>query len=74
MASQPGLGWTFAAAIPLVYAMAQPFSDVVVVPELDQARLPVLVVEDDIETRLIYEKYLRGTGFQAPPDGSIIGR
>jgi signal transduction histidine kinase/CheY-like chemotaxis protein len=67
VASQPGLGSTFAAAIPLVYAMAQPFSDVVVAPDLDQARLPVLVIEDEIETRLIYEKYLRGTGFQAVP-------
>ena len=27
--------------------------------------LPVLVIEDEIEPRLLYEKYLRGTGFQA---------
>jgi signal transduction histidine kinase/DNA-binding response OmpR family regulator len=65
VASQPGLGSTFSVDVPLVYATAQPFSEVVLAPELDQARLPVLVVEDDIETRLIYEKYLRGTGFQA---------
>jgi two-component sensor histidine kinase len=26
-------------------------------PELDQARLPVLVIEDEIEQRLLYEKY-----------------
>jgi CheY-like chemotaxis protein len=33
-------------------------------PDLDQARLPVLVIEDEIEPRILYEKYLRGTGFQ----------
>jgi len=67
VASQPGLGSTFSADIPLVYAMFQPFSEVMLVPELDQARLPVLVVEDEIEQRLLYEKYLRGTGFQVLP-------
>ena len=66
--SQPGLGSTFSAAIPLVYAAAPAASDVVLAPDaLDQNRLPILVVEDEIETRLLYEKYLRGTGFQAVP-------
>jgi len=37
---------------------------VVVAPEVDHARVPVLVIEDEIEPRLLYEKYLRGTGFQ----------
>ena len=31
--SQPGLGSTFSATIPLVYAPAQPFSDVVLAPD-----------------------------------------
>jgi CheY-like chemotaxis protein len=61
------LGSTFSASVPLVYAMFQPFSEVMLAPELDQARLPVLVVEDEIEQRLLYEKYLRGTGFQVAP-------
>lgn len=62
--SQPGLGSTFSAIIPLTYHASQSYSDVVVAPVLDQARLPVLVIEDEIEPRLLYEKYLRGTVFQ----------
>ena len=71
VASQPGLGSTFSAAIPLVYAGSQPFSDVLLAPELDQARLPVMVIEDEIEQRLLYEKYLRGSGFQVAPARSL---
>jgi signal transduction histidine kinase/CheY-like chemotaxis protein len=63
--SRPGLGSTFSACIPLVYTAAQPYSDIVLAPELDQARLLVLVIEDEIEQGLLYEKYLRGTAFQA---------
>jgi CheY-like chemotaxis protein len=43
----------------------------VVVPELDRARAPVLVIEDEIEPRLLYEKYLRGTPFQPLPARSL---
>jgi signal transduction histidine kinase/CheY-like chemotaxis protein len=69
--SQPGLGSTFSAGIPLVYGGLQPFSDVLLPPELDHERLPVLVIEDEIEQRLLYEKYLRGTGFQVAPARSL---
>lgn len=62
--SEPGIGSTFSAEIPLVYANDRSFSEVVLAPELDQERLPVLVVEDEIESRMLYEKYLRGTAFQ----------
>ena len=31
---------------------------------LDPARLPVLIVEDHPETRLIYEKFLRNSRYQ----------
>jgi len=63
--SELQVGSTFSATIPN-YAAAS--SDVILVPEqLDQALLPVMVVEDEIESRLLYEKYLRGTGFQAVP-------
>jgi CheY-like chemotaxis protein len=66
--SQPGLGSTFSTSIPLVYSAFQPILEVMNgVPELDQSRLPVLVIEDEIEQRLLYEKYLRGTGFQVAP-------
>jgi len=65
--SRPGIGSTFSASIPLVYSTSQPYTDVVLAPELDQERLPVLVIEDEIEPRLLYEKYLRGTSFQPVP-------
>jgi signal transduction histidine kinase/CheY-like chemotaxis protein len=69
--SRPGLGSTFSACIPLLYTAAQPYSDIVLAPELDQARLLVLVIEDEIEQGLLYEKYLRGTAFQAMPARSL---
>jgi signal transduction histidine kinase/DNA-binding response OmpR family regulator len=63
--SRPGLGSTFSVSIPLVYSSAQPYSDIVLTPEVDHARVLVLVVEDEIEQGLLYEKYFRGTAFQA---------
>jgi len=35
--------------------------------ELDPSRSPVLVVEDDRQTLFLYERYLRGSGFQVIP-------
>jgi CheY-like chemotaxis protein len=71
LSSTVGLGSTFSATIPLVYRSEQSHSDLMLTPELDQERLPVLVIEDDIESRLLYEKYLRGTGFQVVPARSL---
>lgn len=74
VSSRPGEGSTFIATIPVSYAV----SDIeraeqvepVQVSEEDN-RLPVLVVEDEPETRLLYDKYLRGTPFKPIPAGSI---
>ncbi|HEU5324142.1 MAG TPA: response regulator, partial [Methylomirabilota bacterium] len=63
--SEPGVGSTFSAVIPVVYAPAVP--DVAApapVPAPDPRRRSVLVVEDSAEDVLLYEKYLRGTEFQ----------
>jgi CheY-like chemotaxis protein len=62
--SQLGVGSTFCASIPMAYKEAQAFSDVVLAPDMEEGRLPVLMIEDEIEPRLVYEKYLRGTRFQ----------
>jgi CheY-like chemotaxis protein len=37
----------------------------------DDFRLPILVVEDEPETRLLYDKYLRNTAFRPVAAGSI---
>jgi signal transduction histidine kinase/CheY-like chemotaxis protein len=63
--SQPGRGSTFSAAIPLRFAEPEtvvPTVDADWQPEPD--RVPVLVVEDSAEERLLYEKFLKGSGFQ----------
>jgi signal transduction histidine kinase/CheY-like chemotaxis protein len=74
VSSRPGEGSTFTASIPVSYAIndierAEQIEPVYVT-EHDN-RLPVLVVEDEPETRLLYEKYLRNTAFRPVPAGSI---
>jgi signal transduction histidine kinase/CheY-like chemotaxis protein len=65
-------GSTFSLTVPVVYSAAPATSDVVLAPDsLDSSRLPILLVEDEIEARLLYEKYLRGTGFQCVPARSV---
>jgi signal transduction histidine kinase len=56
--SQPGLGSTFTAVVPLMYGPA--LGDIAW--EADPGRMPVLVVEDSAETILVYEKFLNGAG------------
>jgi signal transduction histidine kinase/CheY-like chemotaxis protein len=74
VSSRPGAGSTFVATIPVNYAVndierAEQIEPVQV--SGDDTRLPVLVVEDEPETRLLYEKYLRNTAFRPIPAGSI---
>jgi signal transduction histidine kinase/CheY-like chemotaxis protein len=63
--SAPGLGSTFAVALPVHYgpipkeAPAQPRRAV------EATRVPVLVVEDREDTQLVYEVLLRGSPYQA---------
>jgi signal transduction histidine kinase/CheY-like chemotaxis protein len=70
--SEVGVGSTFAAVLPRVYRGP---AEVAFVPEvptrLDPSRQPVLVVEDNPETLFIYDKYLKGTGFQVVPARTI---
>jgi signal transduction histidine kinase/CheY-like chemotaxis protein len=66
--SQVGVGSTFSTVIPVTYAGPQ---EVLLFEELssrpDPARTPVLIVEDNRETLFVYEKYLKGSGFQPIP-------
>jgi signal transduction histidine kinase/DNA-binding response OmpR family regulator len=66
--SSPGVGSTFTAEIPVLYAEARAAEWSW---KVDPGRVPVLVVEDSAETVLIYEKYLAGAGFQAIPARSL---
>jgi len=63
--SQPRVGSTFRAIIPLICEEEVP--EVVVRPHVDRARFPVLVIEDDPSTVMLYERYLEGSGFQVIP-------
>ncbi len=64
--SAPGLGSNFVAELPLQFQGAAEAS-IAAKPlnALDPLRLPVLVIEDDIETVAVYEKYFTGSGYQA---------
>jgi DNA-binding response OmpR family regulator/nitrogen-specific signal transduction histidine kinase len=66
--SEPGQGSTFTATIPLRYSEAleeAPLADEQL--RVDAAHIPLLVVEDQPETQLYYEKILRGTAYAAIP-------
>jgi CheY-like chemotaxis protein len=59
--SEPGMGSIFTAEIPVIYQRGGESTrdDWTVAPHL----IPVLFVEDDPQTLLIYEKYLMGSAF-----------
>lgn len=69
LTSALGRGSTFKVKIPREYkapkgetgASPRPSS------KLDPKRQPVLVVEDDVDTLFLYERHLRGSGFQVLP-------
>ena len=74
VSSRPGYGSTFVATIPVNHAAndIERAEQIEPMPlSADDNRLPVLVVEDEPETRLLYEKYLRNTPFRPVPAGSI---
>jgi signal transduction histidine kinase/CheY-like chemotaxis protein len=75
LVSQVGIGSTFSLTIPIQYVApgeaeptdhAQPQSW-----EWDETRIPVLVLDDEPATRLIYEKYLRESPFQVLSAGNL---
>ena len=70
--SELNVGSVFTLRIPRVY---RGLSEMVFVPdlptEIDPTRQPVLIVEDNRETLFLYEKFLKGTGFQPIPANTV---
>lgn len=72
VSSAPGAGSTFALTVPRVHPDVADVARLEQQSEtLDPARSPVLVVEDDRQTLLLYEKYLEGSGFQVVPARTV---
>jgi len=70
--SAPGVGSTFFARIPAHYVELLPEAPTATpVWETTALRAPVLVVEDSREEQLVYEKYLKGSGFQVVPAATL---
>ena len=64
--SEVGVGSTFRAILPRIYAPAgSPLP--ALTDATSDARIPVLFVDDDVDTLMLYEKYLQGTKFRAMP-------
>lgn len=70
--SDVGRGATFVLTVPAVH---EEIEEMRVIEqrsvELDPARAPVLVVEDDRQTLFLYERYLSASGFQTLPARTI---
>ncbi len=66
--SEPGKGSVFTLTIPIQHPEAREVAALVQRAQVvEPGHAPVLVVEDDRQTLLLYEKYLRGSGFQVIP-------
>jgi signal transduction histidine kinase/CheY-like chemotaxis protein len=66
--STVGVGSTFSVVIPVVYRSPGMSTTEMFMEQVpDPSRIPVLIVEDHVETQFIYEKFLKGSKFQAFP-------
>ena len=69
--SELGIGSTFTATMPMHYAEPVRHSTATVDTPVETGLAPVLFVDDDVETRFLYEKYLRHSAYQALGVGTI---
>ena len=73
--SQPGIGSTFAAQVPLRFEPRHELSlaseSAVVAAEAETGSLPVLVLEDKVDMIMMYRSYLKNSGFQLIPASTI---
>lgn len=70
--SQLGKGSRFFAVIPIRYTPAGAAGATPAAEKPDPTRKPVLVIEDEAATALVYEGYLKGTGYQVLTARSIL--
>ena len=78
LTSQLGVGSTFSITIPVAHrGLEEEISDGQTAEaaerewQVAEGRIPVLVLEDDAQTRLIYQNYLRNSVFQMIPAGNL---
>jgi signal transduction histidine kinase/CheY-like chemotaxis protein len=68
LVSQPGVGSTFSLTMPLCFVDVDKEVATETVAQhgwqIDPSKMPILIVEDEPESRLVYEKYLRDSPFQ----------
>ncbi len=70
--SREGIGSTFRFRIPIVHPEAREMHELERRSDEAPAGLaPILVVEDDRQTLFLYEKYLRGAGFNVVPARTV---
>jgi len=65
--SEPGVGSTFTVTIPARYHTPRPDSADAFTWVPDPNRLPLLIVEDDVDAQYFYEKILRTSAYQIYP-------
>ena len=69
--SELGVGSKFTATVPMHYVEPSKVSEGAREQELETGLAPVLFVEDDLETRFLFEKYLRNSTYQAVGVGTL---
>jgi PAS domain S-box-containing protein len=74
LTSEVGVGSKFSVTLPARYQSASAVRSVDETEsrwEVEAGRIPVLVLEGEAETRMLYEKYLHGTPYQVIAVGNI---
>jgi signal transduction histidine kinase/DNA-binding response OmpR family regulator len=72
--SQPGIGSTFTLELPVRFEDEVPLAPapaLLGLAEIDTGRLPVLVLEDEIEMMMMYRSYLKNSAYHLVPASTV---